>query len=189
MKFVKFSLTSLALVFSFSSVAQAQNNYLPYVGVDYAYSDVDMEHKGSDNNSLSFTLGSEYNRYFSTEVFVQQTDKDSTHYNHFNRVKRSTSFRAYGLDLLGYQPLGCEQRFSLIGTAGIGEYNFHNKYNIAGLSRKHHDHGIGYRLGGGLQYIFDNHWSARAMLRYVNFNKITDADNMWEYTTGLRYTF
>lgn len=173
----------LATITMFSTSAQAiENEYTPYLALNYGYTSVTAKGLHPHHNSLSAVLGSTYNRFFSTEVFYQYANKDTLGHN----AIRNTHFDAYGLDALAYLPLGCEGHIAPLVTAGIGQYTFRNK-----LLNGHHkkDHGWGYRFGGGLQYNIDNHWAARAIARYIHTDDIKYYDHLTEYTVGLRYTF
>ena len=50
------------------------------------------------------------------------------------------------------------------------------------------DKGMGYRLGAGAQYNFNDNIAARAMVRYVDTD-IDGLDNIVDLTLGIRYTF
>ena len=175
---------------AFSAGASAFE-YNPYVGINYNYGDVNT--KGLSNayapefNSASVALGSSYNKYFGTEIFYQISDNYGKNYT---EEKIGSNFQAYGLDLYGYLPLGCDQVFSLVGTAGVAEYTFKHKNTIADSTREtNKDHGIGWRLGAGVQYSIDENWDFRAIARHVNFNKVDHLDHMMEYTAGIKYNF
>ena len=187
MKYAVSSLMVAASVIAFSANANAaEYDFKPYVGLDYSYTDADADHQSPKYNSLSVNVGTEYNQYFGTEVFYQYSDDDK---KHVNGIENQTSFQAYGLDLMGYVPLGCEQVYSLVGTMGIGEYTFDKNYSGFYAPKDSRDHGIGYRFGGGLQYKIDDKLSVRGLVRYVNLNDVEDFNDMWEYTAGIRYTF
>ena len=189
MKYAVSSLMMAVSVLALSANAQAaEYDFKPYIGLDYNYTDADTDadYKSQKYNSLSVNVGTEYNQYFGTEVFYQYSDEDKKQVYDFDA---KTSFQAYGLDLMGYLPLGCEQEYSLIGTVGIGEYTFDKKFNGIDSPRDYDDHGIGYRFGGGLQYRIDDKFSVRGLVRYVNLNGVDNFDDMWEYTAGVRYNF
>ena len=120
MKYAVSSLMVAVSALAFSANANA-SDFKPYVGLDYNYTDADADHQSPKYNSASVNVGTEYNKYFGTEVFYQYSDDDK---KHVNGIENQTSFQAYGLDLMGYLPLGCDQVFSLVGTMGIGEYTF-----------------------------------------------------------------
>lgn len=177
----KFAL--LAIISLFSTSAHAiENQYTPYIGINYGYTSVTAKGLHPHHNSISAVLGSTYNRFFSTEVFYQYSDKDTLGHN----AVRNTHFDAYGLDALAYLPLGCEGHIAPLATMGIGQYTFRNK-----MINNHHkkDHGWGYRFGGGLQYNIDDNWAVRAIARYIHTDDIRYHDHLTEYTVGIRYTF
>jgi len=181
-----YKLLATAAICAISSNANAiENNYKPYVGLNYAYGTVNAKHLRSYHNSGSIMLGSVYNKFFGTELFYQYSDTEK----YSNRTGlRSSSFTAYGLDMLAYLPVGwnCKEWFSFVATAGIGEYDFTIKPVDAKSS---HDRGWGYRFGGGVSYNITDNWSTRFLTRYVIFDKLHNMDHMIEYSVGLRYTF
>lgn len=162
---------------AFTAGAEAYE-FTPYAGVNYNYSQVG-NHDRSNLNSASVMFGTDYNKYFGTEVFYQYSDSDQ-------HKKVETSFRSYGLDAYGYLPLGCEQKFALLGTAGIANYDFKTKVP---MEKRHGDNGLGYRLGAGAQYNIDQNLAVRAVARYVWTDKIADTDHITEYTAGIKYNF
>ena len=172
---------------AFASQAQAEQVYNPYIGINYNYSDANAKGLRPYYNSGSVNLGTSYNRYFGTELFYQFSDQ----YGKSGASEKfSNGFQAYGLDLMGYLPLGCYDVWSLIGTVGIGEYKFRNKYIAAGEGKhKYRDSGYGYRAGLGIQYNIDSNWSIRTLARYVGFDKVDGYDHMMEYSAGIKYNF
>ena len=58
-----------------ASARAIENDYKPYLGVNYAYGEVRAEGAHAYHNSGSFNLGSVYNKYFGTELFYQYSDK------------------------------------------------------------------------------------------------------------------
>lgn len=178
MMYKKISLLS-AVCALISMQAQAETlQYIPYAGVDYAYSKVKAQDTKPEYNALGINIGTKYNSYFGTELFYQQSFVNSKKNVH-------TSYRAYGLDIAGYLPFDC-LKFSLIGTAGIGEYVFRQKETG---DKRRNNSGWGYRIGGGLIYDLTDNLSLRMLVRYNGLDKISIADNMVEYTAGLRYHF
>ncbi len=167
-----------------TKTAQAiENNYRPYLAVGYTYADTYQKAAHSYNNAATINLGSVYNPYFGTELFYQYSDK---HKFHNQNELKNTQFQAYGLDMMGYLPLGCEQRFAPTITAGIGEYTFEHHYNN---SSKNKDHGWGYRFGGGITYLLNDNWGLRAIARYIKLDGVKKTDHMNEYLFSIRYTF
>jgi len=163
--------------------ANAETSFNPYVGVDYNYSNGNV----FDHNSGSVNVGTMFNDYFGTEVFYQKSDDDVKNVKG-SAEKHTNSFQAYGLDLMGYLPMGCEQEFALLGSIGVGEYTFDNSYNWNG-AMNNDDHGYGYRFGLGALYNVTNDIAVKAMARYVTFEKIENETDMMEYVAGVRYSF
>ncbi len=162
---------------AFSASANAYD-FKPYAGVDYTFSDV----KGLNLNSATVNVGTNYNKYFGTEVFYQFSDSDKSAQVNDAEV----SLRGYGLDAYGYLPMGCEQKFALLGTAGIA--NLDAKIKEDGSERRN-DNGLGYRLGAGAQYTIDENLAVRALARYTFTDKLDSVDHIMEYTAGVRYSF
>ena len=186
------TMTALIAAVSVAAFAAGANafEYNPYVGINYNYSDTSYE--GTEGyeplfNSASVSLGSSYNKYFGTEIFYQISDNYGKKYTN---SKAGSNFQAYGIDLYGYLPLGCDQVLSLVGTVGVAEYDFEDKNTENGFAREtYDDNGIGWRIGAGAQYSIDENWDVRAIARYVNFNKLDRADDMVEYSAGIKYNF
>lgn len=184
MKKITFFLTLLPLAHLCSNATAADKyNYTPYVGIDYIYGQISAHGFSPKHNALGLHIGSDYSAYFGTELFFNQSDNDK---NRVDAGKIKTSYRSYGLDLLAYLPLGCSKDFSLLATAGIGEYVYKQKF----LGQKHHsEHGLGYRFGGGFKYALTPAWQTRLITRYVNFDGLHGYDHAVEYTLSLQYHF
>lgn len=184
MKKITFVLTLLSAMFYNANLSEAENfNYVPYVGIEYVYNHTTARGISPKYSVGGFYIGSEYNRYFSTEMFFNQS---SARKNYPLGDKVKTSYRSYGLDLIGYLPLGCAKRFSLLGTAGFGEY----VYKIKEYPEKHgNEHGWSYRFGGGFKYALNNHWQTRVMARYIHFDGVENFDHAVEYSIGAEYHF
>lgn len=179
----------LSALFISTAAAAAANAaetsaYIPYIGVDYSYIDAKANAVKPHYNSMGFNIGTKYNDYFGTEVFYQQTSSDSKKIKADEKLK--TSYRAYGLDIATYLPLGCYHQFDLLATAGIGEYVFKKK--LTG-GKHHNDSGWGYRIGAGAMYNIDENISLRILARYVGIDKVSDFKHLAEYSAGIRYNF
>lgn len=172
---------------AFGSNAKAEMNYNPYVAISYNYSDGNAENYNPYYNSGTVSIGSSYNQYFGTELFYQHSNNYTKRYN---GEKTQTWMQAYGLDLYGYIPLFCEQKFALVGTAGVAAYDIGKKSITEDFGKdKFNDSGIGFRFGGGMQYSLDENWDIRAIARYVKLNKVDSYDHLMEYTAGVKYNF
>lgn len=172
---------NIALLSAVSALVIAGNanalEFKPYVGAQYNYTKVDAEIEPKLNSGSVF-IGTEYNKYFGTEVFYQLSDDDED-----NNVK--SDFTAYGLDAYAYLPLGCDQVWSVFATGGIANYDFDMKSDEG----KSEDNGLGYRLGAGVQYNITNNLSVRALGRYIWTDKLDGFDSFTEFSLGAKYTF
>lgn len=165
------------------SVYAVENDYRPYVGVDYLYTNLNAKRIDSYLNSGSLVIGSEYNKYFGTELFYQKSLAKS---QSTADGKMKSSLQGYGLDMFAYLPLGCENRFAPYATAGIGKYALKKK--VAGVHHNDKD-GTGYRFGGGLSYRFDTNLSLKVGYRYTKFDRLSTVDHANELNAGFRYAF
>lgn len=175
--------TLSALMVAVSAVAMSANanalEYNPYAGAEYTYSL--LAGQSANFNSGKVFVGSQYNENFGVEAFYQMSTSDK-------KAGQKTSYEAYGLDLMGYLPLGCDQVVSLIGTAGLGYYDFQTKHHGV---RTHNDGTWGYRLGAGAEYNIDENVSVRALARWVKLDQrpFDSANDLWEYSIGAKYNF
>ncbi|MBQ7285532.1 MAG: porin family protein [Alphaproteobacteria bacterium] len=172
------ALMAAASVVAFAASANA-TEYTPYVAADYTYTDATFEVNGG-----KIALGTEYNKYFGTEIFYQRTGSDRVH---SQNGTDEFSIQSYGLDAYGYLPLGCDQVVSLVGTAGIAFDDVKYKFDD-GTNRKT-EHGLSYRLGAGVEYDVSENVSVRALYRYSFTDKIAGLDHMNEYSVGVKYNF
>ena len=177
-------LLTAALIAANTNSANADNyKYVPYIGLDYTYTDISAKGFSPSFNTAGIHIGSEYSQYFGTELFFNQSDH---HKRSHTGYKNKQSYRAYGLDIAAYLPVGCAKKLSMLATAGIGEYVF----NIKNYPQKHHnEHGYGYRFGGGIKYNITPNWQIRIMSRYVKFDHISGYNHGTEYTAGAEYHF
>jgi len=167
----------IALLAAVSLFALANNanalEFKPYVGAQYNFTSVNAEESDAEMNSGSIIIGTEYNKYFSTEVFYQLSDEDDVD-------GEKVDFTAYGLDAYASLPLGCDRVWSVFATAGIANYDFEAEDD---------DNGLGYRLGAGVQYDVTNNIAIRALGRYIWADKLDGIDDMTEFSLGMKYTF
>lgn len=184
MKKITFLLTISAFM-AINSAASAVDkyHYTPYIGANYIYSDAKAKGFSPNYHNGGVIIGSDYSPYFGTELFFNQSGSDS---NRAAIGKIKTSYRAYGLDMLAYLPLGCAKKFSLAATAGIGEYVF--KHKLSG-QKHHNEHGYGYRFGGGVRWAFTSHWQTKLLARYVKFDAVDGFNHAVEYSLGVEYHF
>lgn len=166
----------------------------PYIGLDGSYSSLDWaydieNYAEDDYQSISLVAGAKLIRNFGLEAFYQMSgnEKNRTNFGPDENLYLHNRFTAYGLDALGYLPLGCEGRVELIAGAGIAEYTF--KTRATGIeSGVMRDHSTGYRLNAGLQYNITDNWSLRGMYHHV-YTQNSYVDAIDEYSVGIRYNF
>ena len=173
----------LAAVSVFALTANANAlEFRPYVGVQYNYTEIDAAEVSPDMNSYSVVVGTEYNRYFGTELFYQNSDKSN---DIVDDVKLKSDFEAYGLDAYAYLPLGCDRVWSVFATGGIANYDV----DYSSIDGKEKDNGLGYRLGAGVQYSVTNNIAVRALARHIWADKLDEVDDMKEFSLGVKYVF
>lgn len=181
-------LTGAACVFAFNAQTL---DIKPLVGLDYVYSQANYENSETEDllaksfNSYSVSAGLKFNNYIGAEAFYQQSaDEDKNILG--NALKTTTSFNAYGLDVIGYVPLN--PQFNLLASAGLAQYDVDIKEKVLGYADTSSDDGLGYRFGLGAQYNLNEHVGFRTMARYV-VSDIDGLNGIYEVSAGLRYTF
>jgi len=173
------ALMAAASALAFTASANAYD-FTPYVAADYTYTDMQNT---AEVNGGKVAVGTDYNKYFGTEVFYQRTGSDRVH---SDGATDEYSLQSYGLDVYGYLPLGCEQKVALIGTAGFAFEDVKYKYEDENRGT---EHGVGYRLGAGAQYNVNEALAVRALYRYTFTDKLGDMDHMNEFSVGAKYAF
>ena len=172
----------------------------------------DIENLIDDQDSIAFVVGGRINKYFGIEAFYQQSYED----NHFSQIDNDTlnnagsdytdyhlmnnyvtSFRAYGLDAIGYLPIS--PYFDFVGSLGVAQYNFRNKatftayyldqFDMKGKAEKNFDDdGLGIRAGLGAQINIADGVALRLMYKYVHIGGDI-IDNLNEFSFGVRFLF
>ena len=160
----------------------------PYIGVDYAYTNLDLKgpakHAKENFNSAKINAGIDIGKYMGLEAFYQFGGSRKAHLREDQGGgTKKFKFNAYGLDMYGYMPLGCAQKFSLLGTAGVAVYDTELKYNDK-VSKSR----VGYRVGGGAQYKVTDRMAARVVGRY-GYVGGKELNHVAEVTAGVRYSF
>ncbi len=154
-----------------------------YVGLDVGVADVGLS-SGLNSiaedsyTTLSVNAGAKLNQNFGLEGFYQISDDEDTKLG-----VGETSFEAYGIDAIGYVPMG--EKTNLLGSVGLGQYDV----EISGLGGNASEDSLGYRFGLGADYALTDSLSARAMARYVLIDDMESVDDITEVSLGLRYTF
>ena len=160
----------------------------PYIGMDYAYTNLDLKgpakHAKENFNSAKLNLGIDMGKHLGLEAFYQFGGARKAHLREDQGGgTKKFKFNAYGIDAYGYMPLGCAQKFSLVGTAGMAIYDTELKYNDKVSKSK-----VGYRVGGGAQYKLTDKMAARVIGRY-GYVGSKQLNHVAEVTAGLRYSF
>ena len=180
-------LAGVACLFAASANAEVR----PYAGLDWNYSTFDYAYDAEnliedDYQSASLIAGAKLHKNFGVEAFYQlsqqekNTNEDSTVHSRF---------QAYGLDALGYLPLGCDGTVELIAGAGIGEYEMKARTkDFGGEKMSEKEKAFAYRLNFGAQYNIDDNWAVRGMYRHV-YTQHSEIDGINEFSLGVRYSF
>ncbi len=177
-----------ALMVAVSAVAMAANanamEYNPYAGVEYGYSFLNGAEISNNFNSGKIFVGSQYNENFGVEAFYQRSTSDKKASDEgVTKVK----YEAYGIDAMGYLPMGCDQEFALVGTAGLAYYDFKGKIEGGAADN---EGTWGYRMGAGAEYNVNENIAVRALARYTKLDqRVINSNDMMEYSIGARYNF
>ncbi|MBR1825805.1 MAG: porin family protein [Alphaproteobacteria bacterium] len=174
--------TALFVAAGFEANADSYN-YRPYVGIDYLFNQTAARKYNPHYNVAGVRVGSDYSKYFATELFANQSNRDK-------RTREGqdfkTSFYGYGLDILAFLPICSEDKLFLTATAGIGEYGYKTKLSP---TARRTEHGYGYRFGGGIKYAINEHWQTRLIGRYIHFDQVSGYKYAAEYSLGVEYHF
>ncbi|MBE6458445.1 MAG: porin family protein [Alphaproteobacteria bacterium] len=160
-----------------------------------------------DQDSLSFVAGARISKYWGLEAFYQQSYDDNTatsvdsvtlnnpDYHLMNDY--TTSFRAFGLDLIGYAPVS--PYFDFVGSLGLAQYKFENEalftsYYLSNtdprdiVKQNFDEDKIGWRAGIGAQLNIADGIALRAMYKYIYIGGDL-VEDLNEFSLGLRFLF
>ena len=158
----------------------------PYVGADYVYSFADVKHDDYVENryhALNASLGAMITSTIGAELSYQiskQNKKNS------DICQTKSEYKIFGLDGVYY--FSILDKIQLLGSAGLGYYEFKVKVK-SGIAFDHDDENhFGLRAGLGAQYNIDNNWAARLMLKY-HYIDSKAIDSITDVTLGVRYYF
>ncbi len=189
--------------------------FKPYIGLDLQHTSVDYNNNYDIGGGLALDgetiledgfnganihIGSRFHKYFGAELGYFRTQSESKDTASGATVGPSTvatadfstdvKLQGFTLDALGYLPIDKEERFELIGTAGVSWIKGEVEATVPGVgSADVDDSEIGFRLGAGAQYNVTDNIDLRGLVRYqkVDFDNI--ADNAWTYSLGVNYSF
>ncbi len=181
-------LAGVACLFSFGANAADYNmrDLRPYIGIDYIYTNANIKKETGikkDYNSGAINAGIRFDDYVGLEAFFQQSGERKSMKGTPYQTK--SEFYAFGLDLFGYMPIGCDG-FNLVGSLGVANYNVKLKYR--GHFGSDDKQRVGYRAGVGMQYDFTENFAARVMYRYTHLG-MKEVKNLNEVNAGIRYSF
>ena len=174
----------------FAANANAEFKLNPYVGADYNYDFWRMDRDARDalkdhSNGGTVVAGVKLNKWLGAEAFYQLSVPET---KNVADEKYHSRLQAYGVDVLGYLPLGCDNKFELLAGLGIGEYEVKYRVTNPDFQASDKEEGIGYRLTAGAQYNLDANWSIRGTYRHVYVNKMF-LNDLNELSLGVRYNF
>ncbi|MBQ9272031.1 MAG: porin family protein [Alphaproteobacteria bacterium] len=182
-------LSGAAMLFSANAQAMNHTNWSeikPYIGAEYVYSKAKLGGSAGgmkDNfNSAKGDLGMELYHNMYAEFSYQQSWQVKNKYASPEGQSVKQRFAAYAMDLYGKFPIMCSNLGFLL-TGGAAIYDVKQK-NLPDDSFMR----VGYRAGAGLQYDFNNHWSARAIGRY-SYVGAERLNNFKEVAVGMLYRF
>lgn len=161
-----------------SGFALAHDDMNFYVGADlgytkHSYGDGLKDYVSAWNGNaktkapnMGVFVGGKFHENFGAELgytFYKKAKVDWTAGWNTDYIKANNIYA----DLLGYMPI--DTCFDLLGSVGVGRMKLkYDDNNASGI-----DIGkgkVGFRLGAGAQYKFDDHFAARAMVRYQRAN-------------------
>ncbi len=204
-------LAALMIAVPASTTVMAQEfkpEFAPYVGFDLmhynvSYSDGGDQYLEDGLNGLNIHVGNRFSKYFGAELGYARTrdeDKDIAAGTTIvpglfttGAGKTKVQLQSITLDAMGYLPLDQEERFELIGTAGISwtkaDLNLNVPTNIAAVNLSDDDSEFSFRVGAGAQFNITDNVSVRGLARYQKADFDDMADRAWVYSAGLNFSF
>jgi opacity protein-like surface antigen len=194
------------------------DNLNPYIGIDLQRTDYDYNSNYRNDtlpagafldgnivledalDGFNIHAGIRPHKYFGAELGYFRTKEEGKSIsaganvgpnNTVATADFSTDVRVHGLtlDALGYLPLGEQERFELIGTAGLswskGELSGTDGTTTLDVDESE----IGFRAGAGAQFNITDRVNVRGLARYQTADFDDVADNAWTYAVGLNFSF
>lgn len=208
--------TAIAGVMTSTANAGSLKELNPYIGIDYQRTTLDYNsnytkfgggtsvdgnviledalngfnvHAGiRPHKHVGFELGYFYNIEESKSIANGSTVGTGT----VATANFTTDVTTQGLtfDALGYLPIDKQERFELIGTAGLSITNAEVTFNVPGVGAGSADETeVGFRAGLGGQINVNENLNFRAIGRYQTADFEDVADDSMVYTVGLNYKF
>lgn len=177
--------------------AVAAADVRPYVGVDYTYVSAKYDNSakvGGTNlfddglNGVTPYAGLQLNKYVGVEASYLYTENGEEKDILGSGINTKVRISGLSADVVGTLPVTEDDKFALLGSAGIGRY--HARYAATGaLTGTGSNDDTAYRLGAGAQYQINDKVGIRAMARYID----VDFDNTTDYlvtgNVGVNYKF
>ena len=131
-----------------------------------------------------------------TQKKVAYTESYS-HFPEFARGEYEVSYKAYGLDVIGYFQINDYIEF--LAAIGVGKYDAKAKVKVVAYEDTTHttlrsegktfeDSSWAYRIGGGFQFWLSKHMNLRIMGRWVPIDG-EFIKSLTEVNVGVRYHF
>lgn len=160
-----------------------------------------------DQDTLSFILGARLNKYFGMEGFYLSSYDDNNRSqidrktlnasNYYLMNEYTTSYTAFGLDLIGYLPVN--PYFDFLASLGIARYSFDNHANLAiyrldgsnqqeVISSDFSEDKVAWRAAIGAQVNIADGVALRGMYRYISIGS-DYLDDISELSLGVRFLF
>lgn len=197
------TMMAAAALLAVAASAQAEENSLtlhPYVGADVVHVVADYKTDSylgvsgddllkGDLNGVSPYVGLQFNKYVGAEVSYLQTGSGKKSNILGSGVDTKIKLSGFAADVVGTLPVSADERFALLGSAGIARYKADVEATNGSLTAKADESDTGYRLGVGAQYQLGENLGVRAMARYVKVDFDDTTDNLVIGSVGLNYKF
>jgi len=207
-------LCTAAMLAALTTTAQAQETMKPYVGFDlqrtlYSYNDNYSLGGGAflngntilndGLNGINIHVGNRFTKNFGAEFggfYNREASKNIANGTVVGAGPTvatgdfTTDVKTYGLTLDGLAYLPLNDKFDLIGTAGVTWTKAKATIVVPGVgSGSESSSELGLRGGGGAQVNLTDKISARGLIRYQTADFDDVADHAWTYSLGLNYSF
>ena len=170
---------------------------------DYIYTTRDFD---KNSNAVGANIGWRPFKNIGIEAFYTSSLKTSTkenllsdsYFSEFATVEKESSYRAYGIDIIGYYQVN--EYIELLASIGVGKYDYEAdiiiKAKDVGVTpnvlrsstQTFEDSVTAYRIGGGFQIWLSRHLAFRITGRWTQLGGDV-ADYITEVNMGVRYHF
>lgn len=165
----------------------------------------------NSNNNIGIVIGTRPNPNFGMEAFYNRTYSKNTNTQFDNKVLGATdyhiigtytsSYQAFGVDLIGYLPV--TDYFDFLAFVGLGQYMFDNSADfevrhletitstteiVDTFGTDFDEHKLAWRVGGGFQFNIARGLVLRSVYRFIKV-KTSTIKNMQEWSVGVRFLF